>query len=179
MCTYASYWWKRNELIQTKISMYTAHMPSRYKDTFIDLYLLLYLWFFTGSEVVNSITRPSVVLFLFNLWIRFNSFTFEISPNYYQHLITLIIIAVTLIIGRNTLCLPLYTYRTYFFRSWTHYLFYIQCSVMQSNGNSFCGDVVLDSFNKASFKDNIFDKKQICSEFYYEDFKFSEHFTKM
>ena len=35
-------------------------------------------------------------------------------------------------------------------------------SVMQSDGNSFCGDVILDSFNMAnSDEDSILDKK-IC-----------------
>ena len=35
------------------------------------------------------------------------------------------------------------------------YIIYIQC-MMQSYGNSFCGDVVLDSFNKAyRVEDNI------------------------
>ena len=50
-------------------------------------------------------------------------------------------------------------------------------SVMQSDGNSFCGDVVLDSFNKASRdEDNILDqiyKKQKCLDFYYVNFIFS------
>ena len=35
----------------------------------------------------------------------------------------------------------------------------MQYSVMQSDGNSFCGDVVLNSFDKASRdKDNILDQ---------------------
>ena len=42
-------------------------------------------------------------------------------------------------------------------------------SVMQSDGNSFCEDVVLDSFNKASKdEDDILEqisKKQICLDF--------------
>ena len=49
-------------------------------------------------------------------------------------------------------------------------------SVMQSDGNSFCGDVIFDSFNKecrveASILDQIYEKR-ICLEFYYEDFRF-------
>ena len=52
---------------------------------------------------------------------------------------------------------------------------------MQSDGNSFCGDIVLDSFNKASKdEDNIVDliyMKLICSNLYYEDFNFLLHFT--
>jgi len=47
---------------------------------------------------------------------------------------------------------------------------------MQSDGNSFCGDVVLDSFNKAyRDEDSILDQKfekQISEDLYYEDFKF-------
>ena len=47
---------------------------------------------------------------------------------------------------------------------------------MQSDRNTFYGDVVLDSFNKAfRDKDNIsdqIDKKQIFSDFYFEDFTF-------
>ena len=49
-------------------------------------------------------------------------------------------------------------------------------SVMQSDGNSFCGDVVLDTFNMVySNEDSIFDKKyekRIFGELYYEHFKF-------
>ena len=50
-------------------------------------------------------------------------------------------------------------------------------SVMQSYANSFWGDVVLDTFNNVSRdEDNILDKiyiKQICPDFYYDDFWFS------
>ena len=50
--------------------------------------------------------------------------------------------------------------------------------VMQSDQNTFYGDVVLDSFNKASRDgDNILEqiyKKQIFSDFYYEDTQFYE-----
>ena len=53
---------------------------------------------------------------------------------------------------------------------------YRSYSVMQSDGNSFWGDVVLDSFNKASRdEDNIVEKKYInkkCLDFYYGDFNF-------
>ena len=46
--------------------------------------------------------------------------------------------------------------------------------VMQSDMNSFWGDVVFDSFNQVSrYKDNILDqiyKKQICSDLYCGDF---------
>ena len=49
-------------------------------------------------------------------------------------------------------------------------------SVMQSDGNSFCGDVVLDSFNiEHSDEDSILDKKyekQIIWKLYYKDFEF-------
>ena len=49
-------------------------------------------------------------------------------------------------------------------------------SLMQSDGNSFCGDVVLDSFNKAyRDKDTILDQKyekRIFFYLYYEDFIF-------
>ena len=42
---------------------------------------------------------------------------------------------------------------------------------MQSDGNSFGGDVVLDSFNKTyRDEDSSLDHKQKCSEFYYGDF---------
>ena len=51
-------------------------------------------------------------------------------------------------------------------------------SITQSYANSFWGDVVLDSFNNVSMdEDNILDqiyKKQLCSDFYYEDLKFRE-----
>ena len=42
--------------------------------------------------------------------------------------------------------------------------------------NSFCAGAVLDSFNKASRDyDNISDQKyekQVCSDFYYDDFNY-------
>ena len=46
----------------------------------------------------------------------------------------------------------------------------------RSEGNSFCGDVVFDSFNK-TYRDtvNILDQiyeKQICSDFYHKDLDF-------
>ena len=42
-------------------------------------------------------------------------------------------------------------------------------SVIQSYGNSFCGDVVLDSFNKVSRdKENILGK--YCSEYFHDYF---------
>ena len=48
-------------------------------------------------------------------------------------------------------------------------------SVTQSYANSFGGDVVLDSFNNVPRdEDNILDqihKKQMCSDFCYEDLK--------
>ena len=48
-------------------------------------------------------------------------------------------------------------------------------SVTQSYANSFWGDVVLDSLNNSSREeDNILDqiyKKQMCSDFYYENLK--------
>ena len=51
-------------------------------------------------------------------------------------------------------------------------------SVTQSYANSFLRDVVLDTFNNVSRdEDNILDQiyiRQICLEFYYEDFKFGE-----
>ena len=47
---------------------------------------------------------------------------------------------------------------------------------MQSDGNSFCGDVVLDSFNMVnSDEDSIWDKKYEKHFFYdlsYEDLRF-------
>ena len=50
-------------------------------------------------------------------------------------------------------------------------------SVTQSYANSFCGDVVLDTFNNVSRdEDNILDQiyiKQICPDFYYDDFWFA------
>ena len=56
-------------------------------------------------------------------------------------------------------------------------------SVMQSDGNSFCGDVVLDSFNKASRdENNILDqmyKSKKCSDYFYDDFNSLSHYTKM
>ena len=49
-------------------------------------------------------------------------------------------------------------------------------SVIQSDGNSFCGDVVLDSFNIVySDEDSILDQKYekwIFWNLYYEDLKF-------
>ena len=40
-------------------------------------------------------------------------------------------------------------------------------SVMQSDGNSFCGDVVLDSFNmEYSDEDSILDKKYVKQIFW-------------
>ena len=45
-------------------------------------------------------------------------------------------------------------------------------SVMQSDGNSFGGDVVLKSINMASsYEDQIYEK-QTFSDLYYEDFTF-------
>ena len=50
--------------------------------------------------------------------------------------------------------------------------------VTQSYADSFWGDVALDSFNDVSRdEDNILDQiylKKMCSDFYYEDLKFSE-----
>ena len=50
----------------------------------------------------------------------------------------------------------------------------IYYSVTQSYSNSFGGDVVLDTFNNVSRDtDNILEqiyKKQICPDFYYDDF---------
>ena len=50
-------------------------------------------------------------------------------------------------------------------------------SVTQSYANSFWGDIFLDTFNNVSRDEgNILDqiyKKQICPEFYYDDFWFS------
>ena len=49
-------------------------------------------------------------------------------------------------------------------------------NVMQSDGNRFCGDVVLDSFNMAyGHEDSVLDKnyeKQISRDRYYKDFEF-------
>ena len=49
---------------------------------------------------------------------------------------------------------------------------------MQSNGNSFCGDVVSDGFNMVySDEDRIQDQKyekRICWVLHYEDFKYYE-----
>ena len=46
---------------------------------------------------------------------------------------------------------------------------------MQSDGNSFCGDVVLDSFNMAYRDDeNNNYKKNNFFELYYEDLKFEK-----
>ena len=59
----------------------------------------------------------------------------------------------------------------------------VTCSVTQSYANSFWGDVVLDTFNNVSrYKDNILDQmynRQTCPDFYYDDFLFSNHYTKM
>ena len=46
---------------------------------------------------------------------------------------------------------------------------------MQADGNSFCGDVVMNSFNMAyrdedSILDQIY-KKQIFSDFHYKEYK--------
>ena len=49
-------------------------------------------------------------------------------------------------------------------------------SVMQSDGNRFCGDVVLDSYNMAyGHVDSVLNQKyekQISRDRYYQDFKF-------
>ena len=50
-------------------------------------------------------------------------------------------------------------------------------SMMQSDRNSFCGEIVLDSVNMASkdkdsFSEQIY-KRQMCPDLYYDDFKFS------
>ena len=49
--------------------------------------------------------------------------------------------------------------------------------------NSFWGDVVLDTFNNVTRdEENNLDqiyKKQICPDYYYDDFWFSEHYTEM
>ena len=54
---------------------------------------------------------------------------------------------------------------------------------MQSDRNSFCGSVDLDSFNKACrVKDSISDQmyeKQICSDFTYKGLSFVQHLTKI
>ena len=56
-------------------------------------------------------------------------------------------------------------------------------SVMQSWSNSFWEDVILEVFINASRdEDNILDQifeKHICTDFYYKDLKFSQHYTKM
>ena len=45
------------------------------------------------------------------------------------------------------------------------YIVYVQCSVMKSEGNSFCDDDVLDSIDMASRDENsILD--QMCSDFF-------------
>ena len=53
-------------------------------------------------------------------------------------------------------------------------------SVMQSNGNSFCGDVVLDSlnmvFSEIEFKTNIM---KMFWDLYYKDFIFEEWLKNM
>ena len=45
-------------------------------------------------------------------------------------------------------------------------------SVMQSDENSFCGDVVSDSFKMVSSDEDLKYEKQILSDLYYEDLKF-------
>ena len=56
-------------------------------------------------------------------------------------------------------------------------------SVMQSDRNRFCGDVVLDSFNMAYGDEGriLFRKykKQIFWDLYYQDFKFFDWLKKM
>ena len=56
-------------------------------------------------------------------------------------------------------------------------------TVMQSDRNTFYGDVVMDSCNKTSRnEDNILDQIyqiQIFSDLYYEDLKFLEFLKKM
>ena len=56
-------------------------------------------------------------------------------------------------------------------------------SVIQSDGNSFGGDVVLDKVDMAfSYKDSILDliyEKQIFSDLNYTDFKFLQCWKKM
>ena len=58
-------------------------------------------------------------------------------------------------------------------------------SVMQSDGNSFCGYVDLDSFKKCisgwrqHFRPIIHIKEKIYSDYYYEDFNYLQHSTKM
>ena len=58
-----------------------------------------------------------------------------------------------------------------------------QYSVMQSDGNSFCGDVVMDSFNTSyRDEDSILDQKyekQISWDLHYEDFIFKKLLKKM
>ena len=52
---------------------------------------------------------------------------------------------------------------------------------MQSDGNIFCGDVVLDSLNEIFWdEDNILEeKKQMCSDYYHDDIIFLQHDTEM
>ena len=55
-------------------------------------------------------------------------------------------------------------------------------NVLQSDGNSFCGDVVLESFNEASRdEENIFAQIYVClcSDYYYDDFISLYHYKKM
>ena len=57
------------------------------------------------------------------------------------------------------------------------------CYRIQSDGNSFCGDVVLDSFNKASRdEDNILDQKyksKYVWKYFYDDFHSLYIYTKL
>ena len=54
---------------------------------------------------------------------------------------------------------------------------------MQSDGNSFGGDVVFDSFNKASRDEgrvlDQINEKQIFTDLYYEDFRYLVGLKKM
>ena len=56
-------------------------------------------------------------------------------------------------------------------------------SVMQSDGNSFGGDVVSNSFNKTfRAEDNNLDQikqKQICSDYFRDEFNSLQYYTKM
>ena len=57
----------------------------------------------------------------------------------------------------------------------THSSLHVRFSVMQSNGNRFCGDVVLEGVNMAyRDTDNTLDhvyEKQIFFDFFHEDFE--------
>ena len=60
---------------------------------------------------------------------------------------------------------------------------YIQGEHWKSDGNSFWGDVVLDSVNmeyriEDSIEDNMYEE-QIFSDLYYEDFKIDEWLKKI